>query len=756
MANYNNLKSAIQDVIKVNGNQEITGDILQNALLSMINSLGAGYQFMGVATPKTNPGTPDQKVFYIASTDGNYVNFGGAIIKNSISVLLWDGSWTAKEVISMTGYNQSKSVSLITSPAWQSPNIPHISVVDGTISFGPENAFVVGNDLYQINNSEPLTLAIKPTKGNHDLQTSAIKLVLNTEDSSIRTIPLADDMSANDVLIGTFRVNYGEKLTHIFGVNMPFEYTIDDTLQYDVKPVLFVCGTPTDIMLPICDTQAKTITFGNESTLFFNDKKYDISGKVIALNEDIDSSCKKIWFNTQTCEFKSLAYSKNKPSVDDILIGAARIPYNNAKIQLSLPFNVSFNGRKDVANYYDPEFRGYAASPASNVVFIPSPNHKNIPNIDTSDGTISFGEENAFIVGNNKYQINNSKPFTLAIKPTEGSDIQTSAVKLVLNTQDSSIRTMPLADALSDNDILVGTFRVNYGPTFNYIFGVNLPFEYTIDGGSPENYGFKSHNYEGDKVEIGNSVQVKRQGIPFPITELQGMTAFDKYLIRTGNEQGGRCNIMNVKDGSILGDFILASNSDVNHANCVELGEKYSSEDILPLIYVSEATVNYRCFVERIKNDFSGSSLIQTITFAGTYTKGIIGNDWAVDIYNKRLFNCISTSNLDCQVLVFNLPDYNGGDITLTDTDIIDTLNFPVQNILQGVTYNSGKLFFPIGLGNATYPSDMIVYDITRKLISSRVNLQTMIPNEEPEDVCVLDNQLLLGTQSTGIYWFKF
>ena len=29
MANYNNLKTAIKSVIKANGNQEITGDILQ-------------------------------------------------------------------------------------------------------------------------------------------------------------------------------------------------------------------------------------------------------------------------------------------------------------------------------------------------------------------------------------------------------------------------------------------------------------------------------------------------------------------------------------------------------------------------------------------------------------------------------------------------------------------------------------------------------------------------------------------------------
>ena len=94
MANYNNLKTSIQDVIKANGNQEITGEIMQNALLSMINSLGAGYQFVSVATPETNPGTPDQKVFYIANGKGTYVNFGGLVVdEDEVVLLVYDDAW---------------------------------------------------------------------------------------------------------------------------------------------------------------------------------------------------------------------------------------------------------------------------------------------------------------------------------------------------------------------------------------------------------------------------------------------------------------------------------------------------------------------------------------------------------------------------------------------------------------------------------------------------------------------------------------
>lgn len=95
MANYASLKAAIIAAIKQNGNNEITGNVLQQQLLAMVNSLGVGYQYAGVATPDTNPGTPDQNVFYIASTTGTYVNFGGFVLADGeIAILKYNGAWS--------------------------------------------------------------------------------------------------------------------------------------------------------------------------------------------------------------------------------------------------------------------------------------------------------------------------------------------------------------------------------------------------------------------------------------------------------------------------------------------------------------------------------------------------------------------------------------------------------------------------------------------------------------------------------------
>lgn len=64
------------------------------ALQSLIDILNPGYQFMGVATPETNPGTPDQKVFYIANGKSTYPTFGGIeVSEDEVVILYYDTAW---------------------------------------------------------------------------------------------------------------------------------------------------------------------------------------------------------------------------------------------------------------------------------------------------------------------------------------------------------------------------------------------------------------------------------------------------------------------------------------------------------------------------------------------------------------------------------------------------------------------------------------------------------------------------------------
>lgn len=75
MGGYTRLKAAIAAAIKANGNNEITGAMMQVVLNTIVSTVGANRTFVGIANENTNPGTPDSNVFYIAYKAGNYVNF---------------------------------------------------------------------------------------------------------------------------------------------------------------------------------------------------------------------------------------------------------------------------------------------------------------------------------------------------------------------------------------------------------------------------------------------------------------------------------------------------------------------------------------------------------------------------------------------------------------------------------------------------------------------------------------------------------
>lgn len=83
-------QNTISDLEAIRSNAQ-KGNEASNIIASIVE---AGYVFAGVATPTTNPGVPDAKVFYIANGKGTYTNFGGvSVTEDEVVVLYWDSSW---------------------------------------------------------------------------------------------------------------------------------------------------------------------------------------------------------------------------------------------------------------------------------------------------------------------------------------------------------------------------------------------------------------------------------------------------------------------------------------------------------------------------------------------------------------------------------------------------------------------------------------------------------------------------------------
>lgn len=112
MANYSNLISAINAVIKTNGNNEITGAILQNVLDTIVSTIGANRTYAGIAVPTTAPGTPDANIFYLASTAGSYVNFDNITVNAAELALISNttSGWSKTTIVAdMAAYSSYKT-----------------------------------------------------------------------------------------------------------------------------------------------------------------------------------------------------------------------------------------------------------------------------------------------------------------------------------------------------------------------------------------------------------------------------------------------------------------------------------------------------------------------------------------------------------------------------------------------------------------------------------------------------------------------
>lgn len=171
MADFSALKTAIQANIRTNGNEEITGAILQDILLSMVTTMGdgainglvtalqaevvarqnavggeaearqqadsalsgridgvanyitaintklaEGYIYAGIATPSADPSTPAGKVFYIALQAGTYTNFSSLAVTQGITILKYNGTaWSQEQLVAIDDVPTAGSNNLVKS-----------------------------------------------------------------------------------------------------------------------------------------------------------------------------------------------------------------------------------------------------------------------------------------------------------------------------------------------------------------------------------------------------------------------------------------------------------------------------------------------------------------------------------------------------------------------------------------------------------------------------------------------------------------
>ena len=97
-------------------NEAIVLSKLSVDIQNLITNLSKTTTFAGIATPTTNPGTPDGHVFYIAAEPGIYSNFSNITVDtDEAAILVWkDGDIWEKEVSGFASASQFKNKNIST------------------------------------------------------------------------------------------------------------------------------------------------------------------------------------------------------------------------------------------------------------------------------------------------------------------------------------------------------------------------------------------------------------------------------------------------------------------------------------------------------------------------------------------------------------------------------------------------------------------------------------------------------------------
>ena len=191
MANYTQLIKTINDNIKANGNQEITGPVLNAVLQAIVSGLSEGALFVGIANTTTNPPAYDGDVFYIAIEPGTYSNFGVIVPNGSIGIIYNTSSDWAVTLIST--YYEIDVDTLMQ----DSPSSEDINEAIGSFTY-LKRAITVGVPFFGKGASGGnSTVAIAQVKRLSDTEVRVVMLNTGTVDGSNELVPIIKKITSS-------------------------------------------------------------------------------------------------------------------------------------------------------------------------------------------------------------------------------------------------------------------------------------------------------------------------------------------------------------------------------------------------------------------------------------------------------------------------------------------------------------------------------------------------------------------------------
>ena len=734
MSNYNNLKTAIDANIKQNGNQEITGPILNSVLNQMVNILGTGYQFAGVATldPATEPGTPDAKVFYIANGKGTYTNFGGIeVTEDDVVVLYWDTAWhkVATGIASQAKLSEldrqitGKAESLLSNIGTQ--RIPF--------------DFVAGQK-YEFE----IIATANSTIGFYDAQDTLLAVIARSP-SVVSAVAPNGAVSIGAYFNAKTTINITDLSAIEPSVKQSREATADNSKGINLLNGWVDRGTLYNTLVPAYDRVCAIYPIDDvESTYKLELSKISLAGGYMFWKFSTDASV-----GTSSVGSVTYIYNVLDKTYDIALTDEQKARAKYLVVTFATNVQGAFFARlyKDnsalVKDYLELEKQEIGtARLLKAATFI---NANNAKRCFVLDGQISFN------VGGETITLSGTIPYTWD---------RTTAMSWYAYVYDSHSKTfyftsdiLPYCYALF-SFVAIGRSSQGDCRVYNFVF---CPIAYKVDGVA--DFEIKSRTYNGEKIDLSSHRYDKTilfsntdANLSHPSNVQGGAIYADRYLAQIVHETSATYLAIIDMDGVVkLGEFNIGL-PEPCHGNCISFGKKQNANDVFPLLYISQgdATNNsWKCFVVKIADNAASCSLVSTISYNGSRYENTRQIDWCVDIEHKSLWSYSKTQeNNTTEFCRYDLPLITDSDVILGDADIKES--FIVDKYInQQVCFLGNKILCCSGVLNSFAPPFIYAIDIERQKVVTSIDVDWI---GEPQNCFRFKETLVVGTSGTNYY----
>ena len=236
-----------------------------------------------------------------------------------------------------------------------------------------------------------------------------------------------------------------------------------------------------------------------------------------------------------------------------------------------------------------------------------------------------------------------------------------------------------------------------------------------------------------------------------------GMAIYGEYLVQFFTS--GRVLILQKKNMNVIASGAMegATSTYAMHCNAISFSSIIPQGGSFPYIYISEWTSGHcNCHVETMS--ISGTNVtmsrVQKISYSGSKFNTSLNWDWSVDVKTGYLwcygYAASASDRYGAKIaLKFPLPSPTSGDVTYTDSNIVDQFSFTFEGAQQDVHIENDMMFYEFSYNVTGGRGGILLINLKTKQIYTNYIISLEDIEREPEGIC-RDGSILYVSSHSG------